>query len=404
MIAKLSWRNLWRNKTRSLITVTSISFAVLLAVLMQSFQKGVFDHLVKNVVSFYTGYIQVHKSGYWKEKILDNGFLLNDSFQNKITRLPGVKGIVPRLESFMLVSGGSFTKGCMVVGTVPALENQLTGLQEKITAGKYLEANDRSVIIAEGLAGKLKLKTDDTLIILGQGYQGSMAAGKYPIKGLIHFGSPELNDGFVYMPLQLAQELLSAENLLTSIVLDISDPLQMESIQNNIISLSGEGYETMNWKELLPEISNHIKADGASLSIFTGILYFIIGFGIFGTILMMSVERKQEFGMLIAIGMKKVKLSLMLIQETLLISLIGVLIGILLSLPLILYLHLNPIRLGGQIAKVYEQFGFEPYFPTSIEPGIFLQQSTFVLIIAALLGLYPLWYIHKLNPVQAMKR
>ncbi len=404
MIAILSWRNLWRNRTRSIITLTSVSFAVLLAIFMQSLQKGIFDNLVKNVVSFYSGYVQIHKSGYWKEQILDNGFVMPDSLKKNILNTEGIAGMVSRLESFMLVSGSSLTKGCLVVGTDPLEENNLTKLKEKLISGSYLNENDRSVLLAEGLAKKLKLNPDDTLIIIGQGYQGSMAAGKYPVKGLVHFGSPDLNEGLVYMPLTLAQELLSAEQLLTSVALNLKDPLQLGTIQNQIAKFTGESFEVMNWEEMMPEISNHIKADGVSLSIFTGFLYLIIGFGIFGTILMMTIERKQEFGMLIAIGMKKVKIANMLIQETVFISLLGVLAGIAISLPAVMYFNIKPLRLGGKVAEMYEEFGFEPVFPAALDAQIFLNQSIIVLVLAAAIGVYPLWYVRSLNPIEAMKR
>jgi len=221
---------------------------------------------------------------------------------------------------------------------------------------------------------------------------------------LVHFGSPELNEGLVYMPLTLSQELLSADQLLTSVALNINDPLQLSPTQKQIASITGNEFEVMNWEEMMPEISNHIKADGASLSIFTGFLYLIIGFGIFGTILMMTIERKQEFGMLIAIGMKKIKIANMLIQETILISILGVLAGILISLPAVIYFNIKPIRLGGKMDEIYQQFCFEPLFPTSIDVHIFLNESVNVLILAAVLGLYPLWYVRSLNPIEAMKR
>lgn len=404
MIGKLSWRNLWRNRTRSVITMASISFAVLLAVLMQSLQKGIFDNLIKNVVSFYSGYLQVHKSGYWNEQILDNGFQYHDSLKQKMLSIPGITGMVPRLENFMLVTGSNSTRGCLLVGTDPVEENRLTHLGEKVVAGTYFDSNQHSVLIAEGLAQKLSLAVNDTLVVIGQGYQGNIAAGKFPIQGILHFGSPELNDGLVYLQLNTLQELLSAQLVLTSLVLNLDNPLQLHDLQDKIQKNLSADYEIMNWEELLPEISNHIKADGASLSIFTGFLYLIIGFGIFGTILMMTIERKREFGMLIAIGMKKLNLAIMLLQETLWISILGVLVGLILSLPATLYFYFHPMRLGGEMAKMYEQFGFEPLFPTAIDPQIFLKESLLVLILAAILGLYPLWFVKSIKPVEAMKR
>ncbi len=397
------WRNLWRNRRRTLITMASITFAVLLAILMQSLQKGIFDNLVKNVVSFYHGYVQIHKKGYWSEQVLDNSFAMNDSLVNELKKNKHISEVVPRIETFVLASESNITKGCMVVGTEPAKEDYLTHLKSKVIAGEYLQSNDTAALIAEGLAKRLNISLNDTIVLLGQGYQGAMAAAKFKIKGIVHFGSPALNDGLVYLPLATAQNFLSAENMLTSMALAIDKPENMEMIQKSAIGIMGSSYEVMNWKELMPEIANHIKADGVSFYIFTGILYFIIAFGIFGTILMMTAERQHEFGMLIAIGMKKNKLGQMLMGETFLIAILGVLLGIVISLPIVIVFNLHPPRVTGQMAAVYEQFGFEATFPTAVDANIFLIQSGIVLLIAFIIGLYPLWHAQKMNPITAMR-
>lgn len=404
MIPKLTWRNLWRNRRRTFITMASVTFAVLLAVLMQSFQKGIFDNLVKNVVSFYYGYIQVHKKGYWDERIIDNSFFVNDSLLNRLIQNSHINEVVPRLETFVLASVGNTTKGCMLIGTDAEKENTLSGLKNKIVSGVYFKNDESAAIIAEGLASRLNIKVNDTIVILGQGYQETMAAGKYPVKGIVHFGSPDLNDRVMYLPLSTAQALLNADRLITSLAFAIDKPENMELIQKDITTVAGNEYEVMNWKELMPEIANHIKADGASFYIFNGILYLIIAFGIFGTILMMTTERRYEFGMLIAIGMKKMRLGTMLLTETILITLFGVGLGLLLSFPVILYFNKNPIRISGQVAEIYQRFGFEALFPTAVHPPIFFTQSLVVLVIAFIIGLYPLWHIGKLNPVVAMKK
>lgn len=159
----------------------------------------------------------------------------------------------------------------------------------------------------------------------------------------------------------------------------------------------------MTWNEMMPEIRNMIQAKATSFYIFTGILYLIIGFGIFGTILMMTAERRYEFGMLIAIGMKKSSLGRMLLGETILITLLGVLSGIGISMPIVLYLKNHPVQASGKMAEAYEQFGFESVLPTAFDMTIFLQQSATVLVIAFIIGLYPLWHVRSLDPVAAMK-
>ena len=404
MILKLIWRNLWRNSRRTLITMASIAFAVLFAVLMKSFQDGVFNNLIKNVVGYYSGYVQIHQKGYWDEQILDNSFELKEKLNDQLQQNHQITAIVPRLETFVLASKGNTTKGCLLVGTDAVRENKLTQLKSKLIKGSYFENNEATVLLAEGLAKRLEVRVNDTIVLFGQGFHGVMAAGKYKIKGIIHLASPEMNAAFVYLPLTATQSFLSAENRLTSISLGIDDPENTAAIAQNIKAIIGQQYEVMPWQELIPDVANHIKADGFSFYIFSGILYLIIGFGLFGTVLMMTAERKYEFGMLIAIGMKKSKLQLILFGETVLITFFGVLLGILLSLPLVLYLKEKPIRFGGELAKAYEQFGFEALFPTNVDQNIFITQSLIVLGMAVLIGVYPLWHIHGLNPVNAMKK
>ncbi|MDE3236276.1 MAG: ABC transporter permease [Bacteroidota bacterium] len=404
MMLKLTWRNLWRNPKRTLITMASVTFAVMLAIIMQSLQKGVFDHLVKNVVSFYNGYIQIHKQGYHNEQVIDNSFEFDSSFLDRLQQNPGIKEAIPRLETFVLASMSNITKGCMLVGIDPIRENKLTQLKERVIKGNYFNEDDTQVaLIAEGLARKLNIHITDTLVLLGQGYQGTLAAGKFKITGIAHFGSPVLNDAVVFLPLASAQSFLNAPDLITSFALAIDDPRNMLAIQQQVNSIAGKEYEVMNWEEQLPEIANHIKADTASFYVFNGILYLIIAFGIFGTIIMMTVERKYEFGMFVAIGMKKTRLAIMLLFETMLIALLGVLAGIILSMPLVWLLNINPIRLTGQAAAIYERFGFEALFPAALHAPIFIAQSFIVLVIALLIGLYPVGFVIKLNPVIGMK-
>ncbi len=403
MILKLIWRNLWRNSRRTFITIASIAFAVLFAVLMQSLQDGVFSNLIKNVVSYYSGYIQVHQKGYWDEQILENSFVSDEKVMATIRKNTSVQEIVPRLETFVLASNENTTKGCLLVGTDPEKENNLTQLKNKLIQGSYFKNNEEAVILAEGLAKRLNLRVNDTIVLFGQGFHEVMAAGKYKIKGIVRLASPQMNGAFVYLPLRTTQYFLSADNRLTSIALGIDDSDNTDAIAKNLAAGIAKKYEVMPWEELIPEIANHIKADAISFYIFSGILYLIIGFGLFGTVLMMTVERKYEFGMLIAIGMQKSKLELVLLGETLLISFFGVFFGVLCSLPLVIYLRERPIRFGGEVAKAYEQFGFEPLFPTIFNPEIFFNQSLIVLIMALMIGLYPLWHVKGLNPVKAMK-
>lgn len=403
-LEKIAWKNIWRNKNRTVITMSAIFFAVILSVLSGSLKDGIFNNLIKNVVEFYSGYIQIHKKGYWEEQILDNSFKNTIQFQQKITQQQNVQSIAPRLETFALASSGNITKGALVVGIDPEKENNITSLKHKLVKGKYLLSNDQSVLIAKGLADKLNLSLNDTIVLIGQGYHGTTAAGKYAVKGMVQFGSPDLNDKLIYLPLYITQELYNAPNLVTSYVLSMHNTGNMSNTVTTVQQLIGADYEVMTWGELIPDIKQHIETDSSNMKIVQGILYILVCFGIFSTLLMMMIERKHEMGMLLAIGMKKIQLIYLLIIELFLIVLAGCLIGIIASIPLIYYLNIYPLRIKGDTAKVYEKFGFEAIFPTSLDPVIFINQGLIVIIFGMLMSLYPIYYVLQLNPLQAMKR
>jgi ABC-type lipoprotein release transport system permease subunit len=403
MLVKLAWRNLWRNKRRSLITAAAIVFAVVLSILLDSVKKGLLDKMKENVVGFYTGYVQIHQQGYWDDQTLDNSFELQDVLLDKLGDHHRVTEVVPRLESFALSATEELSKGCMVVGIDPEKEKLVTSLDSKLFKGQYLNSSDRAVLLTEGLANYFGLGVKDTIVIIGQGYHGVTAAGKYPIKGLIKFGSPDLNKGLIYLPLKECQYLFGAENKITALVLQLDNVQKSNEVAQQLKANLSDQYEVMSWQQLLPELDQVIQGEEAENVIFQVVLYALIAFGIFGTILMMTIERQYEFGVLVAIGMKKHKLSLLVIIENVLLSVIGALAGIVVSIPVVFYLYKFPINLGGQLAEAYQNFGMEPIFYFSIEAVVFYTQALVVLSLALILSLYPLVKISSLNPVEAMQ-
>jgi ABC-type lipoprotein release transport system permease subunit len=402
MFFKLAWRNLWRNRSRSLITMAAVWCAVMLAILMSSLQQGVMNNMVDNLVSFFSGYIQVHKQGYWAEQNLENGFMLNDSVMQVMNHNAAVRSVAPRLQSFALASTGDKTKGCLVSGISPEQEDLVTHLKSKITSGAYLTDSSRSVLLGEGLAARLQCKTGDTIVLLGQGYYGATAAGKYAVAGLLHFGSPDLNDQLVYLPILEAQNWVDAPGMVTALVVS---PVQADKANNVAVDIRKAlptGYEVMTWTDMMPGIKETLQTKSGGANIILGILYMLISFGIFATLLMMMAERRREFGMLVALGVKKRQLAWVVFLESILITITGCIVGIVVSIPIVWQLHLHPIRIGGETAKIYAKMGFDSVMPTSTDPTIFWKQAVIVFIIGILLSIYPVTKALTINPVKAM--
>lgn len=400
----MAWKNIWRNRYRSAITVASVFFAVILSILTSSFKTGVFENLIKNMVSFYSGYLQVHQKGYWDEQILDNSFIQSVRLEKEILKDKRIHSLSPRLESFALISTGELTKGCLVSGIDPLREKDITALPSKLIEGNYPKANDSSVLITAGLMQRLKLNLNDTVVLIGQGYHGSTAAGKYPVKGVIKQGAPELNDKLVYMPISLAQDLYGASQMITAYVLSTEKTEELPDILISLNKKIGTSYEVMSWREMMPDIKQHIESDTANMQFVQGFLYLLISFGIFGTQVMLIAERKFELGMLVAIGVKKIQLSILLLTESVITILIGCLTGIIASIPLIHYLHVSPIRIKGPMAKAYERFGFEAIFPASEHAEHFITQGLIVVCLGIILSGYLIYKIIRLNPVEAMRK
>ncbi len=467
---KLAWRSLWRNKRRTLITAASIFFAVIIAILMRSFQLGSYSHMIHNVVETYTGYIQVQHEDYWNKKTINNTFVYSDSLAEKILNTENVKDVYPRLESFALASSGNATKGAFVMGVVPEKENEMAAAAEKIVKyqlndslvnviisnenvsgeladklkklsgqsftsrndlaldlfgeenpdeellsyitdhtaieGAYINADENAVLVAEKLAKFLNITTGDTLILISQGVHGISASGLYPVKGIIKLPNPELNRAFIYMPLSTAQQFYSADNRLTSLALNVHNQDDRQVLQTKMAlkeKLDAETYAVMDWKEMNPELVQQIQSDNASGIIMLVVLYVIIAFGIFSTVLMMTAERRREFGVMIAIGMKKLKLTTVVIIEMVFIGLLGTFTGMIMSIPFVLLGYYNPIRLSGEMAQSMESFGMEAIMPMAMIDTYYLNQALVILAIILVTIIYPIVNIHRLKEIDALR-
>ncbi len=400
---KIAWRNLWRSKRRTILTMTSIILAACMAMFTRSMQKGSYENMISNAVKLSTGYFQVQAKGYWENKSIDKTFINNPEIINKIKEKENVEIIAPRLESFALVSSGKHTKGALIIATEPEIENELNKLSEKLISGEYLNADDNQVLVVEKLAEYLQANVGDTLVLLGQGYHGVTAAAKYRIKGIIKFPIPQLNNRLIYLPLKAGQDFYSAYGRVTTYSVMISNPDYLDDIVTEIKQELSDKYAVMDWRELNKEMVQAIQTDDVGGQIMLTILYMVIGFGMFGTIMMMTMERRKEFAIMIAIGMQKFRLFVVVLCETIMIGIVALIISLIITYPVLLYYFYNPIPLEGEFAKAMEMFGAEPVLPFSLDLDIFINQTLAVIVIAFIASLYPLTKILRFNVLQAMR-
>jgi putative ABC transport system permease protein len=465
---KIAWRNLWRNRRRTLITVASVFFAVFFALVMRSLQLGTYDHMFRNAIESYTGYIQIQHEDFWDNKVVDNTFANTSELDQFIRSMENVTGTVPRFESFALASSGTLTKGVLVMGIDPEKEALLSDTRSKLVRyhltdekievlknsdlpetmkenldlfrGNFYSSNsslaidfniedkDSSTIlsifrkhasfengyifpgepgalIGSKLALYLKAGIGDTIVLLGQGYHGTTAAGKYRINGIVKLPAPDLDNKIVYLPYDICQDLYNAPGMLTSLAISIkdNDDTTIENMVDEIEKEIDPPLKVMEWREMNKLMINQMDADNKSGMIMILILYMVIAFGIFGTVLMMTAERRREFGVLVAIGMQKFKLSVVITMELIMMGLLGIVSGILASLPVIFYGHSHPIRFHGEMAKMYEDYGMEAVMPFLLPDKYMPWQSLVVALIVFIALIYPLRKISNMKVVNSLK-
>ena len=401
----LAWRNIWRNRRRTLITMTSIVMAVVLSAVMQSMQRGQYDMMIDISAGQFSGHLQIQADGFLDEPTLDHSLDLTDELVQTIQSEPGVKAVVPRFNSFALAAGYDRSRATMLIGIDVEEERHLSNPQEKLVDGDYFASNsDQTVLISEGLSEFLNVGVGDTLVLLGSGYQGMSANGAYLVSGILKFGLPDLNKGLVYMPMETIHDFTGAYGRVTGIAVQVDNIKHSAAIADRLQSKMPEGVLALDWTIVMPDLVQAIQADFGSGFIILLVLYMVVGFGILGTVLMMTAERSYELGVMAAIGTPKRRLSIMITLEMFMITGIGTLAGILLSLPVMMYFNINPIMLEGEMVETMLEYGLEPYLQFSTDPMIPVTQAVVVLLLSLTIALYPIWHMFRLKPVEAMRR
>ena len=258
---KLAWRNIWRNKRRSLITIASIVFSMLFALVMRSMQEGTYSLMIKSIVDSYTGFIQISGKDFRDDRTLEKSIEYTPELQQMLGENKNISKFLPRLESFALVSTGKHTKGVMLTGIDPKAEDEFTKLSKRVIKGSYFHNGDGGALVASRLAKYLKISIGDTLVLMGQGYHGISSAGLFPVRGIIELPNIELDNTMVFLTLDDAQLFFGCTGRATSIAINLDDPDTMYETQQQIAAkLDPEIYVVERWDQILTEIVQIIKS------------------------------------------------------------------------------------------------------------------------------------------------
>jgi len=395
---KLAWRNIWRNRRRTIITMASVFFAVFFCVIYSSFERGTWGRVIENMLNTQTGHIQIHGKEYWDDKVIDNFMFMDSGTISELGNINNIVNVSPRLETFALAASDSVSKGIAIIGISPEKETQKSNLPSRIIKGEYLSEIDNGILIGEGLAKYLKVDIGDTLALIGQGYQGSSAAGLFTVRGILKLITTEMDNGVAYITLSTAQQFIDMPNGYSGILISINNNKRLnETIRKVKEVVDVQMLDVYPWHFTMERLLQQSESNRAFLIFIMGILYVIVGFGILGTVIMMANERIREFSVMISLGMPRIRLVSIVSIELLIKSLIGAITAIVITLPITYWFNINPISLSGELASTYTQLGMEPLLPMAIELSIFVNQLITILIISLFTMIYPMQKILKLK-------
>ena len=405
-ILKIAWRNLWRNKRRTVIIISSVFFAALMCLLLKSLMEGATNYIIDTTVERQTGTFQIMSSEYWDDKTVDNFIAVDESTLKKWEAIPDVKRLTPRIEAFAMVWNGTRTKPISLIGIDPARESQFSKLNTRMQKGEYLSQDDKEIIVGSKYAEVMNLSVGDTLALVGQGYHGSSAVGLFVVKGIVKAFDPLQDAGCAYTSIATARDFIDMPDGATYVSVVLQNPDKPDKTIAAFKQAAGEGSDLVYrpWQELIVDTAAGAASDKKSMGVYFYILYVIVAFGLLSTIIMLTNERRKEFGVMTALGMKKGSLIGGLFIEMLFINVLGLLASLLVSIPIIFYFHYFPFRFSGAMGKSFEDLGYDPIIPFDISTNLFISQIAIVAVIAVVITLYPYLKIKRMNIIDALRK
>ena len=401
---RLAWRNVWRNKRRTGLCVAATVFAVFLVVLSVAMAAGTHEKMIEDGVRLQSGHVTVTGLGYLEDRTLEHPLMLDEDLVARIEEQPAVLGWAPRVMSFALLSVDTASRGVAVLGVDPAREGSVTTLSERVLEGRFLEVGaSREIVLGARLAGSLGAKLGDEVLVYGVAYSLETAYELFDVVGLVKLPNGELERNLSLVSLADAQEFFVYEDRVTEVAVRLESADDAESVRAALAARL-PGVEVHTWDELLPDLEQFVLLDDAGMYLTLAILVVVVAFGILNTILMAILERTRELGMMMALGLRPGAVFRVVYWESIFIAGVGLLVGLVLALPTVLYFAANPIPLTGeQMSGMVELFGFEPLVTFKLKPLNPVGSTVTILVVGALAALYPAFKASRGRPVDALR-
>lgn len=401
---RLAWRNLRRNAARTGLTAGGIGFSVLLVSFAMSLQSGSYDIMIDSATRYFTGHAQISEKSYADQPRLDRTIENVQALQATLSAIDGLT-VFPRVQAFAVVSKGEKSLGGMVLGVDFEAEQQRLDIYNNVIEGTVPTQTDQALIGAS-MARNLGAVVGDELVVLGSGKQGAVAAAIFAVSGIVETGQDALDRTLVFAPFAGVAETLYLQDEAHMLLLMVDDLSQLGAIATQINPLLPEQLTLQTWQQLMPLIEQSIEMDKAGGYLFFSMLLILVTFAVVNTFVMVLYERTREFGLFMALGMRPWQVIGQVQFEALLLSSLGVALGLGLSYPLIDYLTGVGIpvdQIGGEEAIQQMQMGTMDRIYPRVTWSSMATAPLVMMIGTQLAALVSTVRVRGINPVTALR-
>jgi ABC-type lipoprotein release transport system permease subunit len=350
LLVKIGWRNLWRNPRGTLLTALALGLGLTLLLISLGLLDGSHEQMVGNAVRFGTGHVVIQPHGYQDTGSLE--LLLPARIASTIGELMdseamkhALRGVSPRLVASGLLSSAANASGVSMMGVIPKEERAVSLIPQRIVEGNYLNTDEQSgVVIGAELARKLAVKVRGKVVLMTQAVQppgteasdadgGEMQSTLLRVSGIFRTGVEAIDAHIIQLPLPEAQALLGVPDRVTQVAVLLAQEGDSLMVARSLrTQLTGVPVEVLTWRESMPALAQSFVLDEAFNYVMNGVVLAMVGLGILNTILMRVLERRFEFGLCSALGLRPVQLAVMVIGESLALTAISLALGLVLGL------------------------------------------------------------------------
>lgn len=410
-ILKIAWRNLWRQKRRTLLTLLSIAFGCFLAILATAMQDRSFSDFINTAARLQSGHVTIQHPEYLDTPTLSKTVKNTEELRKTALLDKDVSDAVGRIRGQIMLSTSSDNFGAFLIAYSPEMENENTFTFSKaLIKGKmYKTSNDDGIILGKKLAQNLKADIGDKVVYTMMDKSGEIVSGLGRLSGIIKTGVPSLDAGMCLLSINKARELLGySKDESTYVAVFLSDSRKSKKVANRLKENIGNGAVALTWDEVSPELASLIAIKIGGGRVMEIIIAILVAAGIFNTLFVSVMERLREFGIMMAIGHSPLELFSLIIAESFWLGVAGLSSGALITIWPYYYLAKNGIDLsakyssGGAPIEI-SGVGFDPILRIGIYPESVAIIAIAVIIATIAAGLYPAWRAGRVVPVDSIK-